>query len=87
MAKKQYTVATILINNSKQIYEEVDKVKTKEDLVKVTKIVEEILEKNKDVIRDKLAAYRCVEYLKIAQQKSITAYTGTLVTYMGYGKV
>lgn len=84
---KQFTVATILIHNQEKIYAEVDKVKTKADLPNVTKVVEQVLEDNKDAIRDKVAAYKCVEYLKIAEKKSIAAYTGTLVTYMGYGKV
>lgn len=84
---KQFTVATILIKNQSAIYAEVEKVVTKSDLDNVTKVVEDILEKNKDSIRDKAAAIRCVEYLKKASTKSISAYTGTLVTFMGGGKI
>ena len=84
---KQYSVATILINHSKEIYAAVDKVKTKADLPNVTKVVENVLNANNAAVRDKLAAYKCIEYLKIAEQKSIAAYTGTLVTYMGGGKI
>jgi len=84
---KGYTVATILIKNQNAIYGEVNKVKTKADLENVTKVVEEILNKNKESIRDKAAMVRCVEYLKRASLKSISAYTGTLVTFMGGGKI
>ena len=82
-----YTVATILIKNQNQIYAEVNKVKTKADLENVTKVVEDILNKNKNSIRDKAAMIRCVEYLRRASLKSISAYTGTLVTFMGGGKI
>lgn len=84
---KGYTVATILIKNQTQIYAEVNKVKTTADLKNVTKVVDDILEKNKDSIRDKVAMVRCVEYLRKASLKSISAYTGTLVTFMGGGKI
>lgn len=83
---KQFTVATILNNHSKEIYAEVEKVKSKSDLPKVTNLIADILKKE-DIIRDKVAAKKCVEYLEIAQNKTIAAYTGTLVTYMGGGKI
>ena len=84
---KQFTVATILNNHSKEIYAEVEKVKSKSDLPKVTNLIADILKKEDNIIRDKVAAKKCVEYLEIAQNKTIAAYTGTLVTYMGGGKI
>ena len=84
---KQFTVATILNNHSKEIYAEVEKVKSKSDLPKITNLIADILKKEDNIIRDKVAAKKCVEYLEIAQNKTIAAYTGTLVTYMGGGKI
>ena len=48
---KQFTVATILNNHSKEIYAEVEKVKSKSDLPKVTNLIADILKKEDNSIR------------------------------------
>ena len=85
MAKKQYTVATILTKHADEIYPLMEGVSF--DKKKVTDKVEEILNKNMDSIRDKEGAKRCVMHLRAAEKKSYAAYTGTFVTWQMGQKV
>lgn len=82
---KQYTVATILTHNLDKIYPLMEG--STWDKKAVTDKVEEILNANMDKIRDKQGAINCIKHLRIAENKSYAAYTGTFVTWQTGSKV
>lgn len=82
---KTYTVATIITKHLNEIYPLMQG--NNFDKTKVTDKVEEILNANMNVIRDKVGARTCIQHLRIAETKSYAAYTGTFVTWQTGSKI
>lgn len=82
---KQFTVATIITNHLGEIYPLMEG--TNWDKKKVTDKVEEILNANINSIRDKEGAKRCIQHLRLCENKSYAAYCGTFTTWQMGSKI